>query len=215
MMKQVKREIEIHLERIELLESGLKLDKHTTHQVDASLIWPRTGIAKKTGSQLVNLDYAAADLASVQWGKKILLRESTEGRFALGVTVSEALDYEKLEKFLRECFRIGIKAGGSLAASYSGGLSKFVTAPFEATAKLVGTYPGPQTLAEGMTELHSDELPQPGCEKLLILQLFSTQSLIRTSRRKVKGVTKTTKKILMREGDPNGTVTLRIVTLES
>lgn len=210
---KAKRELAILLEEIEIPFTGMRVTKTTTHLVTAGLIWPRTGIALKNGSLSAKLERGLASFGNENWGKKIILRENVEGRFALSLTVTEALNYEKLEKFLRECLRIAIKAGGDIADSLTGPAGDFVAAPFDAAAKMIGTYPGPKLLVQGMAELDASDFPESGGERRLTVQLNASQNFYATVRQTQRGKTSSVKRLKLREGAPDGSITLRVLSL--
>lgn len=208
-----KRELAILLEEVEIPFTGMRVTKTTTHLVTAGLIWPRTGIAQKNGSLSAKLEKGFAAFGNENWGKKIILRENVEGRFALSLAVTEALNYEKLEKFLRECLRLALKAGGDVADSLTGPAGDFVSAPFDAAAKMIGTYPGPKLLAQGMAELDAADFPESGGERRLTVQLCASQNFYSTVRRPGSGKGAGTRRLRLREGAPDGSVTLRVISL--
>jgi len=128
MGQQVKREVEITLHSIHIPVTGAGLDTTTSHLLTADLVWPRTGTARKSASQSCTLREGAAEFAAANWGRRILFKETVEGRFALAVTVTESLDDEELEKILR------FWAGAALAVG-AGAVDGVAVA--RATARLV------------------------------------------------------------------------------
>ena len=218
-MAKARREMEITLHSIHVPVTGT-LDKKTTHLVSATLIWPRTGTAQKTASQSCELAAGRGNFEPVNWGKRILLKENVEGRFALGITISEALDDEELEKFLRSLAGTVLSLGGDMAeaAMPLKPLGKLVSAPLDYAAKAVAKYPGAVTLVEGLAELDAADFPsEDDGERLLTVRLTAARKLVRTSRRMVNGKqpARVIRKVLVEKGADNGEITLLVKTLSA
>jgi hypothetical protein len=216
-MAQVRREVEITLHSIDVPVTGTGGERQTTHLVGATLIWPRTGTAQKTSSQSCGLAGGRADFERVNWGRRILFKENVEGRFALGVTLSEALDDEALEKFLRAFAGVVLSVGADAAeaAVPLKPLGKLAAAPLDYAAKEIAKYPGAVTLAEGLAELDAADFPPGGGERLLTVRLTAARRLVRVTRRAVNGKqpARVTRKLLLEKGADNGEVTLLVRTL--
>ncbi|MDD4101210.1 MAG: hypothetical protein PHU80_01085, partial [Kiritimatiellae bacterium] len=100
-MAQIKRELEINLSQINIPVTGSGLLRNSSHLLSAELIWPRTGVARKSTSQPCRLREGQADFELENWGLKVLFKENVAGRFGLKLTITEALDDEEIEKILR------------------------------------------------------------------------------------------------------------------
>jgi hypothetical protein len=205
-----KRTLEITLHGIRVPVTGTVPEKETSHLLAAGLIWPRTGTAKKSSSQSFALKEGAAEFGRVNWGRRILFRETVEGRFALEVTLTENLDHEELEKFLRFWAGAALGLGADAADKAAGPLGDIAAAPLDYAAKAVAKYPGASLLAEGMAELEAAEFPPPGGERLLTVRLVAARRLVRVTRRAVsgKGPAQVSRKLLLEKGADNGEVTL-------
>ena len=92
----------------------------------------------------------------------MFFREEIDGHAGLAVAVSEILDDEWIEKFLRASAKYALRQFGDMAEKYTVGISDVASAPFNALAQLEGTYPGPQTAAQGVLDLTESILPQSG-----------------------------------------------------
>ena len=213
MASQTKREVEITLEAINVPVLEIKTGAETSHVVGVELIWPRTGIAKKSGEQSCRLVNGQGAFAGLNWGRRILIRESVEGRFALRMTLTEDLDDEEMEKFLRFCSGVVIAFAADAVEDVAPAAGKIASSPFDYLAKNIAKYPGAKIVAEGMAEMNAEELPAPGGEKRLTLQMFAAKKLLRTSRRKVGGQMKTTHRLVLDKGEPDGEITLLIRTI--
>ena len=160
-MKKV--QIEVLLAGAEI--GGIKLQPHlvkTTRLLTVDMICPRASIAKKTAAKEVKFQKAKADLKGQGWTERVMFREDVDGHFGLAVQLSEVLDDEWFEKFLRATAKIALKEFRDLAKSYTVGISDIASAPIDALAQLEGTYPGPKTVAQGVLDVTEDMLPGAG-----------------------------------------------------
>ena len=144
---------------------GIKLQPHlvkTTRLVTVDMICPRSAIAKKTAAKEVKFQKAKADLKGQGWTERVMFREDVDGHFGFAVQLSEVLDDEWFEKFLRATVKIALKEFRDLAKTYTVGISDIASAPIDALAQLEGTYPGPKTVAQGVLDVTEEMLPEPG-----------------------------------------------------
>ena len=144
---------------------GIKLQPHlvkTNLLVTVDMICPRTAIAKKTAAKEVKFQKAKADLKGQGWTERVMFREDVDGHFGFAVQLSEVLDDEWFEKFLRATVKIALKEFRDLAKTYTVGISDIASAPIDALAQLEGTYPGPKTVAQGVLDVTEEMLPEPG-----------------------------------------------------
>ena len=144
---------------------GIKLQPHlvkTTRLVTVDMICPRSSIAKKTAAKEVKFQKAKADLKGQGWTERVMFREDVDGHFGFAVQLSEVLDDEWFEKFLRATVKIALKEFRDLAKTYTVGISDIASAPIDALAQLEGTYPGPKTVAQGVLDVTEEMLPEPG-----------------------------------------------------
>lgn len=161
--KSSKSTVEVLLAGAEL--GGIKLQPHlvkTTRLVTVDMICPRASIAKKTAAKEVKFQKAKADLKGQGWTERVMHREDVDGHFGLAVQLSEVLDDEWFEKFLRATAKIALKEFRDLAKSYTVGISDIASAPIDALAQLEGTYPGPKTVAQGVLDVTEDMLLEAG-----------------------------------------------------
>ena len=162
-MKNQKIQIEVLLAGAEI--AGIKLQPHlvkTTRLVTVDLICPRSSIAKKTAAKEVKFQKAKADLKGQGWTERIMFREDVEGHFGLAVQLSEVLDDEWFEKFLRATAKIALKEFRDVVQQYTVGISDIASAPIDALAQLEGTYPGPRTVAQGVLDVTEAAMPAEG-----------------------------------------------------
>ena len=144
---------------------GIVLQPHllkTTRLVTVDMVCPRATIAKKTVAKEVKFRKAKADVRGQCWTERVMLREDVDGHFGVAVQLSEVLDDEWFEKFLRTTFKIALKEFRGLMQKYTVGIEDIASAPVDALAQMEGTYPGPKTAAQGVLDVTDDMMPEPG-----------------------------------------------------
>ena len=161
--KNQKVTVEVLLAGAEI--GGIKLQPHllkTNRLVTVDLICPRASVAKKTAAKEVKFQKAKADVKGQCWTERIMFREDVDGHFGFAAQVSEVLDDEWLEKFLRATAKIALKEFRDVVQQYTVGISDIASAPIDALSQLAGTYPGPKTVAQGVLDVTDESLPEPG-----------------------------------------------------
>ena len=162
-MSSKKTAIEVLFASAEI--GGIKLQPHlvkTTRLVTVDLVCPRASIARKTAAKEVKFQKAKADVKGQCWTERIMHREDVDGHFGLAVQLSEVLDDEWFEKFLRATAKIALKEFRDVVQKYTVGISDIASAPIDALGQLEGTYPGPKTVAQGVLDITEEMLPEPG-----------------------------------------------------
>ena len=161
--KNQKASIEVLLAGAEI--GGIKLQPHlvkTTRLITVDLVCPRASIAKKTAAKEVKFQKAKADVKGQCWTERVMHREDVDGHFGLAVQVSEVLDDEWFEKFLRATAKVALKEFRDVVQQYTVGISDIASAPIDALSQLEGTYPGPRTVAQGVLDVTEEMLPEAG-----------------------------------------------------
>ena len=161
--KNQKVQIEVLFAGAEL--GGIKLQPHlvkTTRLVTVDLVCPRATIARKTAAKEVKFQKAKAEVKGQCWTERVMHREDVDGHFGLAVQVSEVLDDEWFEKFLRATAKVALKEFRDVVQQYTVGISDIASAPIDALAQLEGTYPGPKTVAQGVLDVTEEVLPEVG-----------------------------------------------------
>lgn len=180
--KKNKTAIEVLLVAVDI--GGLKLRPRvvkSTRLVTVDLLWPRCAIAKKTMAREVEFSKAAADMKKEEWSRRILFREDVEGHCGLAATVSEILDDEWVEKFLRATAKFALREFRDVIKQYTVGIDDIASAPLDALAQMEGTYPGPKTALQGVLDLTEEMIPRSG--KVTVVDI----PLHRPGRKKVLG----------------------------
>ena len=211
-MLLAKRTLEISVQEINVPVNGAGLLDKSSHLLSAELIWPRVGIAQKAASQPCRLEKGHADFEKVNWGNRILFKESVEGKFALRISLTEVLDDEELEKFLRSFSGAALAFGADMLAPLYPPFGKLVSAPIDYLAKDIEKYPGPTRLVEGLVELEAADFLE-NAEQSLTIRLMTSQSITQSVTRRVAGRVRHEKKSILSKGEPNGDITLLIRTL--
>lgn len=161
--KKNKSAIEVLLVSAEI--GGIKLQPRvvkSSRLVTVDLIWPRCTIARKTTAKEVKFSRMKADVSKEEWVRRILFREEVEGHCGIAVAVSEILDDEWFEKFLRATAKFALREFRDVVKQYTVGISDVASAPIDALAQLEGTYPGPKTVLQGVLDLTEELIPQEG-----------------------------------------------------
>lgn len=145
--------------------------KKSRNLITVNLLWPRNSIAKKTASREVNFSDNHADFMEEEWAKRILFREEIDGHTAVAVGISESLNTENIEKFLRLTAKYALRTSADLVDKYTVGISDIATAPIDALSAMAGTYPGPTTILQGIADI--PVLPDPGRRHTLFVKLHA------------------------------------------
>lgn len=157
-----KRTIEVLLVSADIKGGLQKLLLKSRNLINVDLVWPRVGVQKKSASREAWFVKSRCDFSKENWTQRVLFREEVEGHAGLAVTISENLTDEWIEKFLRLVAKNAFKVTADVVEKYTTGVSDVAAAPFDALSSIVGTYPGPRTILEGVCDIA--ELPEPGQE---------------------------------------------------
>lgn len=157
-----KRSYEILLVSADIRGGLQKLLLKSRNLVSVDLVWPRVGVAKKSAAREARFVKSQCDFGAEEWTKRVLFREEIEDHAGLAVTISENLTDEWIEKFLRLVAKNAFKVSSDVIEKYTVGINDVAAAPFDALSTIVGTYPGPRTILEGVADVA--ELPGPGEE---------------------------------------------------
>ena len=175
--KNGKTAIEVLLHSADI--GGIKLRPRvvkTTRLVTVDLVWPRCTIARKTSAREVEFSRAKADMRKEQWSRRILFREEVDGHCGLAVAVSEILDDEWFEKFLRATAKYALREFRDVLRQYTVGIGDVASAPLDALSQLEGTYPGPKTVLQGVFDLTESMVPEKGGSTVIEVALHRPKS---------------------------------------
>ena len=201
--------VEISIVKCSLAKTLSGRKKESVHLLQSSLIWPRSGIASRKYTSRLELLSGEVDMSQQSWSRSIVFKENVESTFGLAVEVTEAMENEVLEEFLRFMAGVVLSLGADLVEDTVKPGGELVAAPVNYFAKKVKKVPEPSLIASGVIDLIVDEIPAKG-SKLITIQLKSPRNVTKSSRRTVNKKTKVTKKVLMEKGELNGELTLSI-----
>jgi hypothetical protein len=163
--KSTKRTIEVLLVRAHIGGAGFqRILRKSRNLLTVDLIWPRASIARQTAAREVNFVKSYCDFTGEEWAKRIVFREDVESHTAIAVSVSENLNDEFIEKFLRTSAKFAFRTVADMVEKTTVGISDICSAPFDALAAMSGTYPGPTTIAQGVADISDGLLPAIGKE---------------------------------------------------
>jgi len=164
-----KTAIEIRLVKAELKglpEKGL-LKSRNLGCVD--VIWPRTGVAKKSAAREMVFKKGVADFTGEEWTKRILFREEIESRCGFAVTITEPVSIQVARRFVRLTAKYALKMGADFMEKAMVGYADIASSPLDALAQMVGEKDTPKAIAQGVLDF--DELPTEGEEKTVVVPL--------------------------------------------
>ena len=162
MAKKTKANLEFLLVKAEVKgipEKGL-LRSRNIGQVD--LIWPRTGVAKKSGAREMVFKRGVCDFAAEPWTKRVIFREEVDGRCGLAVSITEPVSIQKVRRFLRLTAKYALKMGADFMEKAMVGYADIASSPIDALAAMIGEKDVPKVIAQGVLDI--EELPAAGEE---------------------------------------------------
>lgn len=124
------------------------------------LVWPRTGIAKKSAARQMVFARGKVDFTTEPWAKRVLFREEIEGKCGVAVSISEPVTVQKLRKWAKLTAKAIIKEGADIVQSAMVGYGDIAAAPIDAFATMVGESEAPKSIAQGVVDFTA--LPSAG-----------------------------------------------------
>ena len=170
MARHVKANLEFLLVKAELKgvpEKGL-LKSRNIGQVD--LIWPRTGVAKKSGAREMVFRRGTCDFAAEPWTKRIVFREEIEDHCGLAVSITEPVSVQKVRRFLRLTAKYALKMGADFMEKAMVGYADIASSPLDALAAMIGEKDVPKVIAQGVLDVN--DLPAEGEELTVTIPLI-------------------------------------------
>lgn len=168
--KRAKANVEFLLVKAELNgipEKGL-LKSRNIGQVD--LIWPRTGVAKKSGAREMAFRRGTCDFTAEPWTKRAVFREEVEDRCGLAVSITEPVSVQKVRRFLRLTAKYALKMGADFMEKAMVGYADIASSPIDALAAMIGEKDVPKVIAQGVLDV--TDLPGEGEERLVSVPLI-------------------------------------------
>jgi len=124
------------------------------------LVWPRTGVARKSAAREMVFRKGKADFSAEEWTKRVLFREEIEDHCGLAVTITEPVSLQVARRYARLIAKYALKLGADFAEKAMAGYADIASAPIDALAQLLGEKDTPKAIAQGVLDL--GHLPEPG-----------------------------------------------------
>lgn len=157
-----KRAIEIQLVRAVLSGVPEKKLPISRNLGCVDLIWPRSGIARKSAAREMVFRRGLADFEDEPWAKRVLFREDVEDRCGLAVTVTEPVSIQVARRYFRLIAKYALKMGADFMEKAMVGYNDIASAPLDALAQMLGEKDAPKAIAQGVVDVVS--LPDEGSE---------------------------------------------------
>ena len=164
-----KRAIEILLVKAELTGVPEKRLLKSRNVGAVDLVWPRTGVARKSAAREMVFKKGKADFAGEEWTKRVLFREEIEGRCGVAVTVTEPVSVQKARRFVRLVAKYAFKMGADFMEKAMVGYADIASAPLDAFAQMVGEKDAPKAIAQGVVDVA--DLPAEGAVATVVVSL--------------------------------------------
>ena len=167
--KRAKVNVEFLLVKAELkgIPEKALLKSRNIGQVD--LIWPRTGVAKKSGAREMSFRRGVCDFAAEPWTKRVVFREEVEDHCGLAVSITEPVSVQKVRRFLRLTAKYALKMGADFMEKAMVGYADIASSPIDALAAMMGEKDVPKVIAQGVIDVA--DLPGDGEERLVSVPL--------------------------------------------
>ena len=167
--RKTKEALEVLFVKAELKgipEKGL-LRSRNLIQVD--LVWPRTGIARRSAAREAVFKRGVCDFTSEPWTKRAVFREDVEGHCGIAVAVTEPVSVQKFRRFLRLTAKYALKMGADFMEKAMVGYADIASSPIDALAAMIGEKDVPKVIAKGVLDV--TELPAEGEERTVTVPL--------------------------------------------
>lgn len=169
--REKKVSVEISLVKAELNGLAGKALRKSRNLVQIDVIWPRTGIARRSAAREAVFNRGKADFTAEPWTKRVVFREDIEGHCGLAVSVTEPVSMQKFRRFLRLTAKYALKMGADFMEKAMVGYADVASAPLDAIAAMVGEKDTPKVIAQGFLDI--DKLPSGGNEIVVEVPLSS------------------------------------------
>ncbi len=167
--KSSKRSLEFQLAKAVLTGIPEKRLLKSRNLLQVDLIWPRTGVAKKSGARQVVFKKGVSEFADEPWAKRTIFREDVEARCGIAVSITEPVSIQKIRHFLRLTAKYALKMGSSFMEKALVGYADIASAPIDALVAIVGEKEVPKVIAQGVIDF--DALPDEGGETTVEIPL--------------------------------------------
>ena len=206
-----KAAIQLGLRSLELSFAGPVARSATAnHTVTVELVWPRIGIATRSHTRVVKLAGNSLVVSPDDWIGSILLKENVTGKFAIKISISQALTDPEVDELMRKVAKKTVSLiADAVEDGVGGSIGKVAAIPIDYLAALVGSSKW-RPVAEVTALLNTIEFTETGgCVLTLPLQCPGKFTKTRKSSAGKRDVQQT----IIKAGDPNGTAVLFLETL--
>jgi hypothetical protein len=174
MSKKAKVDVEILLVSAQISSAPERSLAKSRNLVCVDLIWPRTGVARKSAAREAVFRKGKADFMAEEWAKRVLFRETIEDHAALAVSITEPVTVQKLKRFARLTAKYALRMGADFMEKAMVGYADIASAPMDALSAMVGEKDAPEAIAQGVLDIKS--LPAAGEEVTLEVELVRPSS---------------------------------------
>jgi hypothetical protein len=187
MSKKVKRNLEITLVDAEMTSLPERKLIKSRNLVCVDLIWPRSGIARKSAAREALFQKGKADFSKEEWAKRVLFREDVEDHTAFAVSITEPVTVQRLKRFARLTAKYALRMGADFMEKAMVGYADIASSPIDALSAMVGEKDAPEAIAQGIFDF--SVLPSEGEEVIVSIPLFrpSSQKAVGTLTLAVRG----------------------------
>ena len=167
--RKTKEALEILFVRAELKGLPEKVLLKSRNLVQVDLIWPRTGIARRSAAREAVFKRGVCDFTAEPWTKRAVFREDVEGHCGIAVAVTEPVSVQKIRRFLRLTAKYALKMGADFMEKAMVGYADIASSPIDALAAMIGEKDVPKVIAKGVLDV--TELPAEGEERIVTVPL--------------------------------------------
>ena len=169
MAKKTKVSLEVLLVRAELNGIPEKALLKSRNMVQVDIVWPRSGIARKSSMREAVFKRGKCDFTGEPWTKRVVFREDVEGHCGFAVSVTDPVSIQKLRRYLRLTAKYALKMGADFMAKAMVGYADIASSPIDALAAMVGEKDAPKVIAQGVLDL--EDVPNEGEEREIAVPL--------------------------------------------
>ena len=169
MAKKTKVSLEVLLVRAELNGIPEKALLKSRNMVQVDIVWPRSGIARKSSMREAVFKRGKCDFTGEPWTKRVVFREDVEGHCGFAVSVTDPASIQKLRRYLRLTAKYALKMGADFMAKAMVGYADIASSPIDALAAMVGEKDAPKVIAQGVLDL--EDVPNEGEEREIAVPL--------------------------------------------
>lgn len=166
---KTKLDLEITLERLEI--GTRRRYNRGVHQLDVSLLWPRTGIALRSAGSRIVLQNGLCDLSAVGWHRRVLFKESCSDTFAMCLEISVSMTRSMLKSLPRKFAGYIFKTAGDYIDDL-GAAGEVAEQPLKEISRSLLDNKPPATMGHGAVDLNVADFAD-GVSHEVVIEIFS------------------------------------------